>query len=163
MNTLALSAARLLSKNGLSLSVCESCTGGMLGSVITEVPGSSKYFKGGIIAYSNEVKRGVVGVKTKTLRKFGAVSEQTAQQMAQGVRRIIKTDIGISITGIAGPAGGTRGKPVGTVFIGIADNKKTRIYKFHFKGNRNQIRKRVCIQALKLLVDHINSNLCAHS
>mgnify|MGYP005845565941 CR=1 FL=1 len=155
MNTLARSAGGLLSKKGLSLSICESCTGGMLGSVITSIPGSSKYFKGGIIAYSNEIKKNVVGVKDYTLNRFGAVSGQTARQMAQGTRKIIGTDIGVSITGIAGPGGGTKEKPVGTVFIGIADNKKNRVYKFHFKGNRNQIRKRVCAQALKLLVNFI--------
>lgn len=155
MNKLARSAGGLLSKKRLSLSICESCTGGMLGSVITSIPGSSKYFKGGIIAYSNEVKKNIVGVKDYTLNKFGAVSEQTARQMAKGVRAIIKSRIGISITGIAGPGGGTKEKPVGTVFIGIADNKKTKVYKFHFKGKRNQIRKRVCAHALKLLVDFI--------
>ncbi len=155
MNELVKCAGRLLSKKRLSLSVCESCTGGMLGSMITSIPGSSKYFKGGIIAYSNEVKKNLVGVKEHTLKTSGAVSEQTARQMAQATRTIIKSSISISITGIAGPEGGTKEKPVGTVFIGITDNKKIKVYKFHFKGNRNQIRKKVCTQALKLLIDFI--------
>lgn len=155
MNKLVKCAGRLLSKKRLSLTVCESCTGGLLGSMITSIPGSSKYFKGGIIAYSNEVKKNVVGVKEHTLKTSGAVSEQTAQQMAQSTRKIIKSNIAISITGIAGPGGGTKEKPVGTVFIAIADNKKIKVYKFHFKGNRNQIRKKVCFQALKLIIDFI--------
>lgn len=155
MNKLVRSVGRLLLKQRLNLSICESCTGGMLGSIITSIPGSSRYFKGGVIAYSNEVKKNFVGVKNHTLNKFGAVSEQTARQMAQGTRRLIGADIGVSITGIAGPKGGTKEKPVGTVFIGITDNKKIKVYKFHFKGNRNQIRKNVCTQALKLLVDFI--------
>jgi len=155
MNELAQKAGRFLLKKRLSLSICESCTGGMLGSIITSISGSSKYFKGGIIAYSNPVKKRIAGVKNNTLRKFGAVSEQTARQMAQGVRRITKSNIGISITGIAGPGGGTKKKPVGTVYIAITDNKTILVFRFQFRGGREQIRKKACNKTLKLLINFI--------
>jgi PncC family amidohydrolase len=159
MNKLALLTGRLLLKKRLTLSLCESCTGGMLGAIITGIPGSSKYFEGGIIAYSNEIKKRIAGVKTVTLKKFGAVSTQTAREMAKGVRRIMKTDIGISITGIAGPGGGTRAKPVGLVFIAFASKNTTSIHKFKFSGSRENIRKKTCISALKLLIRFIQEDL----
>ncbi len=151
MNSLAKKLRRLLLKKNFSLSVCESCTGGMLGSIITEIPKSSDYFKGGIIAYSNEIKNKIVGVKNKTLKKFGAVSEQTAKEMALGVKKITNSDIGISITGIAGPGGGTKTKPVGLVYIGIAIEGKLKVKKNIFSGNRQQIRKKACKNALSML------------
>ncbi len=159
MNNLALLVGRLLLKKKLTLSVCESCTGGMLGAIITGIPGSSRYFKGGIIVYSDEIKNRIAGVKTVTLKKFGAVSVQTAREMAKGVRRVTKTDIGISITGIAGPGGGTRAKPVGLVFIAFASKNTTSIHEFKFSGSRENIRKKTCISALKLLIKFVQENL----
>ncbi|MEO0205388.1 MAG: CinA family protein [candidate division WOR-3 bacterium] len=155
MKNLALLIGKRLLKKNLTLSVSESCTGGMLGSIITAIPGSSNYFRGGIIAYSNEIKNRIIGVKPFTLKKFGAVSKQTAQEMAQGVRRITKSDISISITGIAGPGGGTKTKPVGLVYIAVADRKNTVANRFVFTGNREQVRKKACFNALKMLLDFI--------
>lgn len=143
--------AKILTRKKLTISVCESCTGGMLGSIITQVPGSSQYFSGGIIAYSNEVKQKTVGVKPATLRKYGSVSAEVVREMAQGVRKRFKSDIGIGITGIAGPSGGSKKKPVGLVFISLSYNKMIFVEKYLFKGNRDRIRKKACKQALVLL------------
>lgn len=143
--------AKLLVKKHSTLSVCESCTGGMLGNLITSVTGSSNYFLGGIIAYSNEVKERVAGVKAETLRKYGAVSAETAREMAQGVRRRLKSDIGISITGVAGPTGGTKKKPVGLVYIAIVNKKNLSAKKFFFKGSRVTVRKKACARAVVML------------
>jgi PncC family amidohydrolase len=151
MNKLSKSIAKILLKKKLTLSICESCTGGMLGSIITSVPGSSKYFRGGIIAYSNEVKRKIVGVKPDTLRKYGAVSAIVAQEMAKGVRQKLKTAIGIGITGIAGPKGGSKKKPVGLVYIAISQKRRIIVRRHQFKGNREKVRKRACEEALSLL------------
>jgi len=137
--------------SGRTLSICESCTGGMLGSTITSVPGSSRYFIGGVIAYSNNIKIRLIGVRRKTLEDHGAVSGPVAQEMAQGVCERLGTDIGLSITGIAGPAGGTRNKPTGLVYIGIALKKKVIVRKFTFKGSRKSIRQQACHCALHLL------------
>ena len=123
----------------------------MLGSMFTAMPGSSHYFCGGIIAYSNAVKEDIVDVDPKTLRRYGAVSSQVAQEMAHGVRKKMKTDLAISITGIAGPSGGTGEKPVGTVYICIAQESSTHIEHYLFKGKRNQIRKAACASAIKFL------------
>lgn len=119
-DTLATVVGDLLLARGETLSVAESCTGGGLGQMLTEVPGSSAYFWGGVIAYDNSVKVGLLGVNPEDLEKFGAVSKTVAQQMAAGVKSRLGTDWGISITGIAGPAGGTPEKPVGLVYIGLA-------------------------------------------
>uniref|UniRef100_A0A7C4XFA4 CinA family protein n=1 Tax=candidate division WOR-3 bacterium TaxID=2052148 RepID=A0A7C4XFA4_UNCW3 len=147
--------ARKLLDRKLTISVCESCTGGMLGAIITSLSGSSKYFSGGIIAYSNRIKEKIVGVRPGTLRKFGAVSSETALEMAKNVRKRLNSDIGISITGIAGPAGGTKKKPVGLVYIGLASKKEGVFKKFLFKGNREAVRKKSCREALLLLRDFL--------
>lgn len=145
----------LVGKN-LSISVCESCTGGMLGAAITAIPGSSSYFAGGVIAYSDAVKTKVVGVKRSTLERYGAVSAQTAREMARGVKNKLKTDVGIGITGIAGPAGGTAKKPVGLVYIAVAYGKKTRVERFMFAGGRQKVRRFSVEKAL----DMIRKTLC---
>ena len=108
-----------LKEKGLTLSCAESCTGGLIAKSITDISGCSSVFYGGVVSYDNSVKMGILGVKEETLREFGAVSYQTAKEMASGVKRACFTDIGISTTGIAGPGGGTQDKPVGTVYIGI--------------------------------------------
>lgn len=149
--------AKMLVKKKQTLSVCESCTGGMLGEIITRVPGSSKYFLGGIIAYSDDIKRQVVGIKPGLLKKSGAVSPQVARAMAQGVRRIFKSDIGVSITGIAGPSGGSREKPIGLVYIGLAYKRNIFVKKFVLAGGRDRIRKRTCKEALSLVRCSIQS------
>ncbi|MCX7995440.1 MAG: CinA family protein [candidate division WOR-3 bacterium] len=155
MNILATKTGRILTTRGLTLSVCESCTGGMLGSVITGIPGSSNYFIGGIIAYSNEMKIKFAGVKSETIKKYGAVSKQTAREMALGTKELTGSDISIAITGIAGPGGGTKVKPVGLVYIAIAIDNKIIVVRNLFKGSRQEIRKRACECALKLLIEHL--------
>jgi nicotinamide-nucleotide amidase len=141
----------ILRKKQLTLAVAESCTGGLIGSRITDIPGSSDYFLGGIIAYSNEVKIDILGVPKKIIKKYGAVSSQTAKAMAQGVRKVTGASIGISATGIAGPGGGTKKKPVGLVFLGITDNRGTKALKFQMPGTRELIKRRTSEAALFIL------------
>lgn len=142
---------KMLSEKNLSISTAESCTGGMLSSRITDVSGSSSYFVGGVVAYSNEFKIKFLDVKEETLREFGAVSEETAKQMAEGVRKHFNTDIGISTTGIAGPGGGTDKKPVGLVYIGYSDKNVTFASKFLFGNFRERNKKRAAQMALEIL------------
>ena len=134
-----------------TLSIAESCTGGLLGHLITQTPGCSKYFMGGMITYSDEVKLGKLGIPKSAIAKHGAVSEVTAILMAKKVRRIFKTNMGIGITGIAGPDGGTKQKPVGLVFIAASTLKKTISRKYIFKGTRTQIKSQAAHAALNLL------------
>lgn len=140
-----------LRKKGLTLSVAESCTGGLLQDRITNVPGSSESFIGGIIAYSNEIKRMICGVKDETLKRFGAVSKEVVLEMAEGVKTHFKTDIGIAISGIAGPTGGTSKKPVGLVYFGIADKKGRKYEERIFTGTRRLIKEKAAMAALDLL------------
>src|SRR5438132_195697 len=119
-------AGRLLLSTGQTLAVAESCTGGLLGSRLTDVPGSSEYFLGGVIAYHDSLKTSLLNVPSEIIEQHGAVSAECALAMARGVRRLTGASIGISITGIAGPSGGTEAKPVGTVFIGIAGTNTER-------------------------------------
>ena len=140
----------LLAKN-LTLGIAESCTGGLLAAAITEIPGSSGYFNGSIVAYRNKVKKKVLKVTTPCLRKFGAVSAETAAAMARGARKATTARIGLSITGIAGPSGETTGKPIGLVYIGLEARKVRMVYQFNFSGNRQEIRQSACIKALELL------------
>lgn len=137
--TLASVVGQLLKTKQQTLSVAESCTGGGLGSMITAIAGSSTYFQGGVIAYDNQVKRSLLNVSAKSLQEFGAVSHQVAQEMAKGVKNLLQTDWSISITGIAGPEGGTQDKPVGLVYIGIAspDDQLTSM-EYHFGDERGR-------------------------
>ena len=129
----------LLEKN-LTISTAESCTGGLVSATLINYPGVSSVFMEGCVAYSNEAKINRLGVKKETLDKFGAVSEETAIEMAEGIAKNFKTNIGLSTTGIAGPGGGSNEKPVGLVYIGIYINGKTIVRKFIFDGNRQEIR-----------------------
>lgn len=146
---------RLLVKGGMTLSVAESCTGGLLGHKITAVSGSSEYFLGGMMAYSNEVKKELLGVDPLILREHGAVSEPVAKEMAEKIRRLFHTDIGLSITGIAGPEGGTPEKPLGLVYIGLAGRDRTLVRRFVFEGNRLEVKDAASNTALQLLKDHL--------
>lgn len=141
----------LLKANGLTCATAESCTGGGAGAAITAVPGSSAVFAGGVISYSNEVKERVLGVRAETLATVGAVSSETAAQMAEGARRLLKTDLAVSLTGIAGPDGGSAEKPVGLVWFGLATAAGTRTEKAIFAGDRAQVRAAAVTHALGML------------
>jgi PncC family amidohydrolase len=133
---------KLLTAKSLTFAVAESCTGGLIGHRITEVPGSSTYFLGGIVAYAYDIKERLLGVKHNTLYDHGAVSAETALEMARGVRRALGTDIGLSVTGIAGPAGGTPDKPVGLVYIALsardAEHCESHVWDSDRSGNKAQ-------------------------
>jgi nicotinamide-nucleotide amidase len=130
----------LLRRRGLTLGTVESATGGLIAHRITGVPGSSDYFKGSVVSYSNEVKAGLIGVKETTLRKYGAVSPQVAEEMAAGGRKVLGVDICLADTGIAGPGGATPGKPVGLFYLGLAHESgvSSRRHEFHDDRARNK-------------------------
>ena len=142
---------RLLKEKGLTISTAESSTGGLIAARIVNTPGSSTYFKGSVVAYSNEVKVGVLKVSKRDLEKFGAVSEPVASQMAKGVKDLLKTDLAVSDTGIAGPTGETKEKPVGLHYIGFATPEEIKVEKVIFKGSRNEVRLRVSQHALNII------------
>ena len=139
----------LLKKKGWTLSVAESCTGGLICDRITDVSGSSNYFMGGMVNYSNESKEKHLGVPMDDIKKYGAVSSRVAKQMAQGVRKTFNTTFGLSTTGVAGPTGGTRRSPVGRVFIGLAVGRKARVKKLDLKGSRKEIKEKATEKALQ--------------
>lgn len=147
---------------GKSLGTAESCTGGLIAATLTAIPGSSQSVSGGIISYSNDVKHNELGVSRETLEIFGAVSEQTAVQMAQGARKQLDVDVAVSVTGIAGPDGATLDKPIGTVWISIADAGITFSQLQHFAGSREQIRLQTVRTALELMKDVLQGNAEAH-
>jgi len=147
--------AEALKKRGLSLAVAESCTGGLLAMRITEVPGASGYFRGGVVAYSNEVKEQVLGVAPELLRAHGAVSPQCAQAMAEGVRKLLQADLGVAVTGIAGPAGGSPEKPVGLVYLAVAGPAGVKVGEFRFTGSRQGNRWSASARALELLLEYV--------
>ena len=134
-----------------TLSVAESCTGGLIGDCLTNVPGASAFFLLGIIAYDNAAKTKILGVPSALLKKHGAVSKQVAKVMSQGVRKILKTDYGLAVTGIAGPGGASKNKPIGLVFIALSSGSKTTVKKYLFKGSRLAIKKGAAQTALKML------------
>lgn len=143
--------AKLLKEYHLTVTTAESCTGGLLAGRLVNVPGISEQFREGYVTYSNEAKEKLLGVSHETLKMHGAVSEETAREMAMGCRKMAEADIGIGITGIAGPDGGTEDKPVGLVYIGCSWKDKTTVKKFLFHGNRSQVRERSVAQALTML------------
>ena len=144
-------AGQMLRERGLTVAVAESCTGGMLGKCLTDVPGSSAYFMGGVTAYDNRVKMDVLGVPAGMLAQYGAVSEETAAAMAEGVRDLLRTDCALSTTGIAGPDGGSPEKPVGLVYIGCVVDGVTTVERSIMYGQRDQVRERAAYAALDLL------------
>jgi len=143
--------AKLLMESGKTLAVAESCSGGRLSALLTSVPGISKAYKGAVVSYSNDLKVGLLGVKTKTLAEEGAVSRDTALQMAEGVRRVCGADIGLAVTGIAGPDGGSDKKPVGLVYTAISANGYNEAKELRFSGNREKISTYASKNALNLL------------
>lgn len=150
---LAGSLGTLLISKGFTLSTAESCTGGLIGATVTSIPGSSAWFRGGIIAYDNTVKVGLLNVPQAILDTHGAVSEETVFFMAKGVAQNLKTDFSIAVTGIAGPDGGTEEKPVGLVYIGILCSKKVDVFTHIFHGDREQVREQTVSNSLGYLIE----------
>ena len=146
--------SKLIEKN-ITIATAESCTGGSLGKNITSVPGASSIYGYGFITYANEAKEKILGVSHDTLEKHGAVSPDTAIEMARGAREVSGSDIAVSVTGIAGPGGGTAEKPVGLVYIAIADKNGEQYRKLNLSGNRDEVRSQTCDEVFKLISEHI--------
>ena len=144
-----------LAPEGRTVATAESCSGGLIAHRLTNVPGSSDVFAGGVVAYSNAIKAAILGVAEAVLETHGAVSEPVARQMAEGVRTQMGTDLGVGVTGIAGPNGGTPEKPVGLVFIAVADDDGTVVRKNLFKGTRLAVKEQTAEQALAMLWERI--------
>jgi len=156
MKKLSLKTVRLLTKKRLKISFAESCTGGLLSSLITSISGSSKIFTMGLITYSNQSKESILKVPKNIISKHGAVSYETCLSMVKNLSRISKTNISVSITGIAGPKGGTKQKPVGLVFIGIKKGNKTLVKKYFFKNKKRiSIQRVAVIKSLNLILSFI--------
>ena len=143
--------AKLLTKKRLTISVAESCTGGLISNRLTNISGSSKYFKSGIIAYSNKIKTKQLKIPSRIIKQYGAVSKEVAISMAKNIRRLTKSDFGLGTTGIAGPTGATKTKPVGLVYIALASPRKIQCQEFYFHGNRQAVRLRASQAALDLV------------
>ena len=137
-----------------TIACAESCTGGLLASRLTDVSGSSAYVKGGVVSYCNEIKRDILHVKAETLEQFGAVSEDTARQMATNVREIFSSTFGLSTTGVAGPSS-NEGKPVGLVYVAVAGENFSEVKECHFKGTRSEIKLQAVEAVLELLIKHV--------
>ncbi len=146
---------KLLSSK-LTLSIAESCTGGLIQSQVTSNPGSSNYFLGGLVSYSNEVKMNLLKLRENTLKRYGAVSRETAFEMVKNVQQLFSSDLAIAVTGIAGPGGGTREKPIGLVYVGVNIKGEISVKEFHFSGSRVQIQKKTAENALYLLLRKLN-------
>ncbi len=157
MASLEQEVGNLLRQRGLTLGVVESATGGLISHLITNVPGSSDYYKGSITAYSNEAKIKIVGVKATTINRYGAVSHQVAEEMARGGRRALASDICLADTGIAGPTGATPGKPVGLFYVGLSHQSGTFSQKHRYQGNREQNKRRATEAALSWLKEYLIS------
>ena len=141
--------------NGRTICTAESCTGGMIGAALTAVPGSSAVYKGGIISYWSEIKHTLLGVEEETLAKLGPVNAQVAEQMAKGAREALKADIAVAVTGLAGPGGDDFGNPVGTVFLGYADDQRATWEEHRFQGDRETVRSLAVDAALALILKYI--------
>ena len=153
MKKLSQKLVKLLNKKKLKISLAESCTGGLLSSSITSISGSSKVFTLGLVTYSNEAKIKILKVPKNIIKKYGAVSYETCLSMVKNLNKISKTNISVSITGVAGPKGGTKQKPVGLVYIGIQKDNKTLVKKYLFKNKvRNSIQKTTVNKALNLIL-----------
>lgn len=152
---LATELKTLLAGTGLTVGTAESCTGGLIAHRITRVPGSSAYFSGGIVSYSNDVKHRLLGVPADVLDNPGAVSQPTARAMAEGARRTLGTDLAVATTGIAGPNGGTARKPVGLVYIALASAGNVAVEEHQFRGGREDVIEASATRALELLIEHL--------
>ena len=157
MGSIEQDIGNLLRQKGLTMGVVESATGGLISHLITNVPGSSDYYQGSVTAYSNEAKIKVIGVKEDTINKYGAVSSQVAEEMAQGGRKILAADICLADTGIAGPGGATPEKPVGLFYIGLSHQASTDSQKHNFQSDRVQNKRRAAEAALGWLKEYLTS------
>lgn len=146
---------QLLREKGLTIALAESCTGGRVCDLLTNVPGCSEVLRGGVVAYSNEAKVKLLGVSNSTLEMHGAVSAECAEEMASGARKVFGSDIGLSTTGIAGPGGATPSKPVGLVYIAISTGTGTRAFKHNFYGDRKEVRSKAAEEVLSLVLRSI--------
>ena len=158
-NALEVIVGKLLKQRGATLAVAESCTGGLIGHRITNVPGSSAYYQGSITAYASEVKEQILRVRHETLCQYGAVSEQTAREMAQGVRIALHTSVGLSVTGIAGPDGGRPGKPVGLVFTALSTSDGDWVERHVWSADRWENKELSAEAALDLLRRYLEGRL----
>lgn len=154
-NTLLNKVCDELKQKHLTIATAESCTGGLLAHLLTSISGSSTYFEHGVVSYSNTSKMQLLAVPKRLLDQYGAVSEQTAAAMAEGIRKKAAVDIGVSTTGIAGPTGGTQDKPVGLVYIGISTKHRTVVKRYQFSGNRLENKDSTCDAALQLIWEAI--------
>lgn len=143
-----------LAAKGKTLATAESLTGGGIGAALTSVAGSSAVYKGGVISYTNEIKRDVLGVRQELLDRYGAVSNPVAGEMVSGVRKLLQADIAVSVTGLAGPGGDEFGNPVGTVYIGYEDAARTVVHHFRFSGDRDSVRQQTIDAALQLILQY---------
>ena len=149
----------LLRERGKTMAAAESCTGGMIGSSITDLPGCSDVFMGSAVTYSNDAKMSILGVSEDTLMEHGAVSAETAREMASGACRVFNSDYSVAVTGIAGPGGATETKPVGLVYIAVADGPRTVATRNFFQGDRRSVREQTVDEALGLLIDMVRGSL----
>ena len=159
VNSPEIQIGRLLREKGWKLSLAESCTGGLIGDRITDIPGSSEFFWGSVVAYAYEAKVALLRVSWDTLNSHGAVSRETVLEMARGARQALDTDIAVSVSGIAGPGGGTEEKPVGTTWIGLAASAGEWARHFRFSGDRIQNKVSSADAALQLLLDYLRGNV----
>jgi PncC family amidohydrolase len=153
---IAIEVGRLLRERGWTLGTAESCTGGLIGHWITNVSGSSEYYLGGVVAYANEVKQRLLGVPAEMLAQHGAVSSQVAEAMAEGVRGVLGTNVGLAVTGVAGPLGGTPEKPVGTVFVGLASPRGVQARLFRWSADRLGNKELSAQAALRMLAEALS-------
>ncbi len=147
--------ARLLISLKMTISVAESCTGGLICHRLTNISGSSDYLERGVVSYSNRSKIELLGVSSQVIREHGAVSQSCVESMAIGIKRLAGTDLGLAVSGIAGPTGGTNDKPVGTVHMALAWDEDVRCWKYLFEGSREEIKEKASEQALKRIRDHL--------
>lgn len=155
VDSLAASVGRALLARSARLAIAESCTGGLVGSRVTGVPGSSRYLLGGIVAYHNNTKTVLLRVPHRMLGRFGAVSAPVAAAMARGARKVFKAEIAVAVTGVAGPGGGSAGKPIGLVYVAVCGFGRTRCRRVVFTGERQRVREQASDLALIMLLEHL--------
>jgi nicotinamide-nucleotide amidase len=156
-NSLEQEVARLLLSLGITIAVAESCTGGLICHRLTNVSGSSDYLERGVVAYSNRAKTELLGIPEQVIEEHGAVSEACVKAMASSIKQLAGTDVGLSVSGIAGPTGGTPEKPVGTVYIAMAWNDNVQSWKYSFEGSRTEVKQQTSEEALLRIRDHLKA------